>query len=157
MPFLKIFISFTSLRSCLIPPREEREMTERRAWQLPTLKKCWLLRILISTCLWPRRYFAVLHRALRVHFWTRSLSISPASHAGISRHLCSLPPTSHAGIFLILSSAIFSFFLHWSVKSLSKLCHFIFFICTVRKFFVSLRRESTPGVCVSFGWGLQTY
>ena len=43
MLFLKIPISFTSLRSCLIPPREEREMTERTTAQLPANKKCCLL------------------------------------------------------------------------------------------------------------------
>ena len=41
--FLKIFISFPSLIPCLIPPREEREMTERTTAQLPANKKCCLL------------------------------------------------------------------------------------------------------------------
>ena len=154
--FIKIPFSFPSLIPCPVSPSDERENSERRAWQLPTLKKCWLLRILIATCLWPRRYFAVLHRALRVHFWTRSLSISPASHEGISRHLCPLPPTSHAGIFLILSLPFSLSSYTKSVKTLSKLCQFISFICTVRIFFVSLpskvqRRGLEGGRCPPLG------
>ena len=43
MLFLKIPISFTSLIPCLLPPREEREMTERTTAQLPAIKKCCLL------------------------------------------------------------------------------------------------------------------
>ena len=43
MPFLKIFISFTSLIPCLLPPTDEREMTERTTAQLPANKKCCLL------------------------------------------------------------------------------------------------------------------
>ena len=41
--FLKIPISFTPLIPCLLPPREEREKTERTAAQLPANKKCCLL------------------------------------------------------------------------------------------------------------------
>ena len=43
MLFLKIPISFTSLIPCLLPPREEREKTERTTAQLPANKKCCLL------------------------------------------------------------------------------------------------------------------
>ena len=41
--FLKIPISFTSLIPCLLPPRDEREMTERTPTQLLANKKCCLL------------------------------------------------------------------------------------------------------------------
>ena len=41
--FLKIPISFTPLIPCLLPPREEREKTERTTAQLPANKKCCLL------------------------------------------------------------------------------------------------------------------
>ena len=43
MPFLKIPISFTPLIPCLLPPRDEREKTERTTAQLPANKKCCLL------------------------------------------------------------------------------------------------------------------
>ena len=43
MLFLKIPISFTSLIPCLLPPTDEREMTERTTAQLPANKKCCLL------------------------------------------------------------------------------------------------------------------
>ena len=41
--FLKIPISFTPLIPCLLPPRDEREKTERTTAQLPANKKCCLL------------------------------------------------------------------------------------------------------------------
>ena len=41
--FLKIPISFTSLIPCPLPPRDEREKTERTPTQLPANKKCCLL------------------------------------------------------------------------------------------------------------------
>ena len=41
--FIKIPISFTSLIPCHLPPRDEREMTERTPTQLPANKKCCLL------------------------------------------------------------------------------------------------------------------
>ena len=41
--FLKIPISFTPLIPCLLPPRDEREKTERTPTQLPANKKCCLL------------------------------------------------------------------------------------------------------------------
>ena len=41
--FLKIPISFTPLIPCLLPPRDEREKTERTTAQLPANKKCFLL------------------------------------------------------------------------------------------------------------------
>ena len=43
--FVKIAVSFPSLIPCLIPPREHRPTTERRATQLPMNKKCVLLRL----------------------------------------------------------------------------------------------------------------
>ena len=43
--FLKIDISFSSLITCLIPPTDDREMTERTPTQLPVTKKCFLLRL----------------------------------------------------------------------------------------------------------------
>ena len=43
MPFLKIPISFTPLIPSLLPPRDEREKTERTTAQLPANKKCCLL------------------------------------------------------------------------------------------------------------------
>jgi hypothetical protein len=44
--FLKISVSFTSLIPSLIPPRELRPTTERRATQLLAYEKCCLLRLL---------------------------------------------------------------------------------------------------------------
>ena len=44
--FIKIAVSFTSLIPCLIPPRELRPTTERRATQLLAYEKCCLLRLL---------------------------------------------------------------------------------------------------------------
>ena len=44
-PIFKISISFPFLIPCLIPPREPREMTERRAHQLPVKKKLCFLRL----------------------------------------------------------------------------------------------------------------
>ena len=41
--FLRFSFSFTSLIPCLLPPREEREKTERTTAQLPANKKCCLL------------------------------------------------------------------------------------------------------------------
>ena len=41
--FLRFTFSFTSLIPCLLPPREEREKTERTTAQLPANKKCCLL------------------------------------------------------------------------------------------------------------------
>ena len=41
--FLKIPISFTPLIPCLLPPRDEREKTERTPTQLSANKKCCLL------------------------------------------------------------------------------------------------------------------
>ena len=43
MLFLKISISFTPLIPCPLPPRDERENTERTPTQLPANKKCVLL------------------------------------------------------------------------------------------------------------------
>ena len=37
--FIKIDVSFSSLVPCLIPPTDDRENTERRAYQLPVTKK----------------------------------------------------------------------------------------------------------------------
>ena len=37
--FIKIAVSFTSLIPSLIPPREHRPTTERRAYQLPVTQK----------------------------------------------------------------------------------------------------------------------
>ena len=42
--FIKIAVSFTSLIPCLILPTDDRENSERRAHQLPTIQKCYLLR-----------------------------------------------------------------------------------------------------------------
>ena len=74
-----------------------------------------------------------------------SLSINPASHAGISRHLCPLPPTSHAGIFLILSSAIFSFFLHLKCKNSVKTLPIYLFYLHSPKIFRIFAVESYAG------------
>ena len=41
--FLRFSFSFTSLIPCLLPPRDEREKTERTTAQLPANKKCCLL------------------------------------------------------------------------------------------------------------------
>ena len=41
--FLRFTFSFTPLISCLLPPTEEREKTERTTAQLPANKKCCLL------------------------------------------------------------------------------------------------------------------
>ena len=41
--FLRFTFSFTPLIPCLLPPREEREKTERTTAQLPANKKCCLL------------------------------------------------------------------------------------------------------------------
>ena len=41
--FVKIAISFISLIPCLIPPRDNRENSERRAHQLPMTKKALFL------------------------------------------------------------------------------------------------------------------
>ena len=43
--FLKIDISFSSLIPYLLPPTDDREMTERTPTQLPALQKCVLLRL----------------------------------------------------------------------------------------------------------------
>ena len=40
---LRFSFSFTSLIPCLLPPRDEREKTERTTAQLPANKKCCLL------------------------------------------------------------------------------------------------------------------
>ena len=40
---LRFSFSFTSLIPCLLPPRDEREKTERTPTQLPANKKCCLL------------------------------------------------------------------------------------------------------------------
>ena len=42
--FLRFTFSFTPLIPCLLPPRDEREKTERTPTQLPAPKKCFLLR-----------------------------------------------------------------------------------------------------------------
>ena len=67
-----------------------------------------------------------------------SLSISSASHAAPCP---SLSITSHIPCGHLFDTILCYFLslLTLSVKSLSKLCHFIFFICTVRIFFVPLR------------------
>ena len=44
--FVKIAVSFIFLIPCLIPPREHRPTTERRATQLPNTSKYYLLRLL---------------------------------------------------------------------------------------------------------------
>ena len=50
--FLKIPISFTPLISCLLPPTDEREMTERTTAQLPANKKyCLLIFAIAIGCL----------------------------------------------------------------------------------------------------------
>ena len=41
--FLRFSFSFTPLIPCLLPPRDEREKTERTTAQLPANKKCCLL------------------------------------------------------------------------------------------------------------------
>ena len=41
--FLRFSFSFTSLIPCLLPPRDEREKTERTTAQIPANKKCCLL------------------------------------------------------------------------------------------------------------------
>ena len=43
--FLNIDISFPTLISYLLPPREEREKTDRTTAQLSVTKKCVLLRL----------------------------------------------------------------------------------------------------------------
>ena len=45
MRFINIVVSFPSLISCLILPRELREMTERRAAQHLDTRKCFFLRL----------------------------------------------------------------------------------------------------------------
>ena len=143
--FIKIPFSFPSLIPCPVSPSDERENSERRAWQLPTLKKCWLLRILIATCLWPRRYFAVLHRALRVHFWTRSLSITPAFHAA-SCSLCPLTPHPMHSPFWY-SALPFPPFSCTKYKNSAILS---LFPCSVQFFFVPLHRNPVHalGLCL---------
>ena len=44
--FIKIAVLFTSLIPSLIPPTDDREMTERSPTQLPAHKKCCFLRLL---------------------------------------------------------------------------------------------------------------
>ena len=44
--FIKIADSFPCLIPCLIPPTDDRENSERRAYQLPVIKKCYFLRLL---------------------------------------------------------------------------------------------------------------
>ena len=69
MPFLKIFISFTSLIPCLLPPREEREMTERTTAQLPANKKCCLLIFAIAIgCLVLADFTATKSPPFFVHY-----------------------------------------------------------------------------------------
>ena len=46
--FLRFTFSFTFLIPCLLPPREEREKTERTTAQLPANKKCVLLRFALA-------------------------------------------------------------------------------------------------------------
>ena len=41
--FLRFTFSFTPLIPCLLPPRDEREKTERTTAQLPALQKCYFL------------------------------------------------------------------------------------------------------------------
>ena len=43
--FIKIAVSFTSLIPCVILPTDDREKTERRAHQLPTIQKSFFLRL----------------------------------------------------------------------------------------------------------------
>ena len=50
--FLRFSFSFTSLIPCPLPPRDEREKTERTTAQLPANKKCCLLIFAIAmSCL----------------------------------------------------------------------------------------------------------
>ena len=50
--FLRFSFSFTPLIPCLLPPRDEREKTERTPTQLPANKKCCLLIFAIAiSCL----------------------------------------------------------------------------------------------------------
>ena len=75
--FLKIPISFTPLIPCLLPPREEREKTERTTAQLPANKKCCLLIFAIAIgCLVladfparnPRLSLSIIPNIIRVFF-----------------------------------------------------------------------------------------
>lgn len=63
--FLRFTFSFTPLIPCLLPPREERETTERTTAQLPALQKCYFLIFAIANWLfsargYPREFPSVL-------------------------------------------------------------------------------------------------
>ena len=85
--FLKIPISFTPLIPCLLPPREEREKTERTTAQLPTTKKCFLLILTTSSllCPLPPQSHWGISLALFVHYSPHHMRVSLVP-------LCSLAP-----------------------------------------------------------------
>ena len=54
--FIKIAVLFPSLIPCLIPPSDDRENSERRATELPAIKKCYFLRLrLYKVVLIPKK------------------------------------------------------------------------------------------------------
>ena len=67
--FLRFSFSFTSLIPCLLPPRDEREKTERTPTQLPANKKCCLLIFAIAIgCLVLADFTATKSPPFFVHY-----------------------------------------------------------------------------------------
>ena len=66
--FLRFTFSFTSLIPCLLPPREERETTERTAAQRPANKKCCLLIFAIAIGCLVLADFPVVNFSTRSQF-----------------------------------------------------------------------------------------
>ena len=67
--FLRFTFSFTPLIPCLLPPRDEREKTERTTAQLPALQKCCLLIFAIAIgCLVLADFTATKSPPFFVHY-----------------------------------------------------------------------------------------
>ena len=66
--FIRFSFSLTSLIPCLLPPREERETTERTAAQLPANKKCCLLIFAIAIGCLVLADFPVVNFSTRSQF-----------------------------------------------------------------------------------------
>ena len=84
--FLRFSFSFTSLIPCPLPPRDEREKTERTTAQLPANKKCCLL------------IFAIAIGCLVLADFPASSPPFPSSHSGTSGASAYLPPPVQSSV-----------------------------------------------------------
>ena len=95
--FLKIAVSFPSLIPCLIPPRDDRENTERRATELLAYEKCCLLRLL------PKEVISIPKKVVPI---PKKVDSFPKTIDYFSKNIYSIPKKIYSLLRILYSSLI---------------------------------------------------